>query len=68
MTKDHIKYDRERLVKELASQFAKASGYNVNTNEVSQWEVAADALVKTIEGIVKDAIAETATVGSEVKE
>ena len=44
---------RKQLVKQLASAMAKASGYDVNQAGVSQWEVAADALIKTVEGIVK---------------
>ena len=59
---------RGKLVKHLAQTLAKASGYDVNQAGVSQWEVAADALVKAIEGIVADALAETATVGSEVED
>ena len=42
----------KRLTKELAKAFARASGYDVNENEVSQWEVASDLLIKSIEGIV----------------
>ena len=40
----------KRLTKELAKAFARASGYDVNENEVSQWEVASDLLIKSIEG------------------
>lgn len=44
---------RQQLVKHLAQTLAKASGYDVNQAGVSQWEIAADALVKAIEGIVQ---------------
>ena len=44
---------RQKLIKHLAQTLAKASGYDVNQAGVSQWEVAADALVKAIEGIVQ---------------
>ena len=62
------KEQRTQLTKHLAQTLAKASGYDVNQAGVSQWEIAADALVKAIEGIVTDALAETATVGSEVED
>lgn len=48
---------RKELCKELAVSLGKASGYTANISDVNQWELAADALVRTIEGIVQDAIA-----------
>jgi hypothetical protein len=44
---------RKKLAKELGSQMAKASGYSSKQHDVDQWEVAADAMIRTIEGIVQ---------------
>jgi hypothetical protein len=52
---------RQQLVKHLAQALAKASGYDVNQAGVSQWEIAADALVKAIEGIVHKELHEAFT-------
>ena len=52
MTQHQIKYDRDRLIKELAVSLGKASGYTSNVSDVSQWELTSDAIVRTIEGIV----------------
>lgn len=49
---------RAKLVKELSANFAKASGYSANVSDVAQWDVAADALIRTIEGIVMTALQE----------
>jgi hypothetical protein len=52
MTQHQIKYDRDRLIKELAVSLGKASGYTSNVSDVNQWELTSDAIVRTIEGIV----------------
>jgi hypothetical protein len=49
---------RQRLAKEIGNQLAKASGYSSKKDDVDQWEVAADALVRAIEGIVRAEIEE----------
>jgi hypothetical protein len=48
-----VNYDRPTLVKELALSFGKASGYTANVSDVNQWELTADAIIRTIEGIVE---------------
>jgi hypothetical protein len=52
MTGHQIKYDRDRLVKELALSLGKASGYTSNVSDVNQWELTSVAIVRAIEGIV----------------
>ncbi len=51
-------YDRQRLVQELGDKLANASGYAANVNDVKQWEVAADAIIHAIEGVVAAKILE----------
>jgi hypothetical protein len=53
MTEHTIMYDRQMLIKELAVSLGKASGYTSNVSDVNQWELTADAIVRTIEGIVE---------------
>lgn len=48
---------RQKLIKMLADKLAKASGYATNVNDVAQWDVAADAIIKVVEGIVDQALA-----------
>ena len=44
---------RKKLTKELAGMFAKASGHSVKEHGTDQWELAVDALILAIEGIVR---------------
>lgn len=43
---------RQQLMKTLSSSLANASGYSANVSDVAQWDVAADAIIRTIEGLI----------------
>ena len=47
---------RDALTKALAKAFAKATGTKRTEHGIDQWEPLVDALLKTIEGIVKTEI------------